>query len=584
VYRKVSSVLDVHPAADAATATPIATALPADVERRLARLVGIDPIALPETVLAPAVDVPERPGRPELTFSTRILRIAEQLAVAGLLVVTAFAVAAARDGSDKLHVQPVWLAAWGLAAAISAVVLSSLATDPATAGTDQALRRRAFGAAMLLALLVSVTGVVTEAGGLIGPSWVIFLPVVVVVGAILGATGGVAVGTAAGLGIYIAAVLSGSLDVGSVGQLVVVLPACPAMGWWSGHLASTSAQAAARARDRRTDMQRDITTLSGLLGQVADGDLTAVPFLENPADQATTGLAVVLADTVLSLRRLVLGLGGIADQLADSSSELATTVTHHIDAVEEQASSVSWTTSTITQLASTAGLIAETALRVEAYAGTTRGDVDAGTAAAASATEAMAVIGDRVRELETRGGRLAERVDRIAVTARLIDDMARRTTMLGVSAAIEAARAGSDGTGFATVAAEIGSLAGRAREATAAIAAVVSAIEKEIAAATQVNTEGLAAIEAGLERQVAVTAALERISVQVDDTVDAARAITAATEEQRSASHGVVDAMHRVTAASDRARAATLGHAEAAGRLSGLATTLRETVARFRVR
>jgi methyl-accepting chemotaxis protein len=379
-------------------------------------------------------------------------------------------------------------------------------------------------------------------------------------------------------------VLSQTLDVASTSQLIVVLPTCPVLGSWAGALASTSARAAARARSRRTDMQRDITKLSGLLEQVADGDLTAVPFLENPADQATTGLAVVLADTVLSLRRLVLGLGGVADQLADSSSDLASTVSHHIAAVEEQASSVSWTTATIEQLASTAGLIAETALRVEAYAGTTRGDVDAGTVAADSATAAMHVIGDRVRELETRGGRLAERVDRIAVTARLIDDLARRTTMLGVSAAIEAARAGSDGTGFATVAAEIGSLAGRAREATAAIAAVVNAIEKEIAASTAVNSDGLAAIEAGLERQVAVRAALERISVQVDDTVDAARAITAATEEQRSASHGVVDAMHRVTAASDRARTATRGHAEAASRLSGLATTVRETVARFRVR
>jgi methyl-accepting chemotaxis protein len=578
-------VLDIHAAADTATtATPIATALPADVERRLARLVGIEPIALPETVLEPGVDVPDPAGRRETPFSTLILRIAEQMAVGGLLLITAFAVVAARSGSDASHVHPLWLAGWGLAAAASAVVLSSLATDPAAVGIETDLRRRVLGGALLAALLISVTGVVTEAGGLLGASWVIFLPVVVVVGAILGASGGLAVGAAAGLGIYLAAVLSQTLDVASIGQLVVVLPACPAMGWWSGELASRSTRAAARARSRRQDMQRDITVLSGLLEQVAEGDLTAVPFLENPADQATTGLAVVLADTVLSLRRLVLGLGGVAEQLADSSSELAFTVTHHIAAVEEQASSVSWTTSTIEQLASTAGLIAETALRVEAYAGTTRGDVDAGTLAAASATEAMEVIGDRVRELESRGVRLAERVDRIAVTARLIDDLARRTTMLGVSAAIEAARAGTDGTGFATVAAEIGSLAGRAREATAAIASVVAAIEKEIAASTTVNAEGLAAIEAGLERQVAVNAALERISVQVDDTVDAARAITAATEEQRSASHGVVDAMHRVTSASDRARAATRGHAEAASRLSGLATTVRETVARFRVR
>jgi methyl-accepting chemotaxis protein len=578
-------VLDVHSAVDTATtATPIATALPADVERRLAQLVGIEPITLPETVLEPGVDVPVRSGHREPAFRTLIFHIAEQMAVGGLVVVMAFALLAARSGRNAQHVHPVWLAAWALAAAVSAVVLSSLVTDPAVITVDTDLRRRAFGLSMLAALLISVTGVVTAAGGLIGPAWIIYVPMVVVVGAIVGPSGGMAVGVAAGIGIYVAAALSQTLNVASTSQLIVVLPTCPVLGWWSGALASTSARAAARARSRRQDMQRDITKLSGLLEQVADGDLTAVPFLENPADQATTGLAVVLADTVLSLRRLVLGLGGVADQLADSSSDLASTVSHHIAAVEEQASSVSWTTATIEQLASTAGLIAETALRVEAYAGTTRGDVDAGTVAADSATAAMHVIGDRVRELETRGGRLAERVDRIAATARLIDDLARRTTMLGVSAAIEAARAGSDGTGFATVAAEIGSLAGRAREATAAIAAVVSAIEKEIAAATAVNSDGLAAIEAGLERQVAVRAALDRISVQVDDTVDAARAITAATEEQRSASHGVVDAMHRVTAASDRARTATRGHAEAASRLSGLATTVRETVARFRVR
>jgi methyl-accepting chemotaxis protein len=578
-------VLDVHSAVEPApTATPVATALPADVERRLAELVGVEPIVLPETTEEPGAPITTPADGPETPFTTRVFHIAEQMAVGGLLLVTAFALLSARMGDDGRHVHPLWLAAWGLAAAVSAVSLSSLATDPAAVGIETDARRRLLGAALLVAMLVSVTGVVTEAGGIVGPAWVLFLPVVVVVGAVLGAPGGLAVGAAAGAGIYVAAALSQSLNGSSIGRLVVLLPACPALGWSAGALASAAARAAAHARSRRQDMQRDILVLSALLEHVAEGDLTAVPFLENPADQATSSLAVVLADTVLSLRRLVRGLGGVADQLADSSSELAYTVTHHVDAVEEQASSVSWTTSTIEQLASTAGLIAETALRVEAYAGTTRGDVDAGTAAAASATAAMEVIGNRVRELEARGSRLGERVERIALTARLIDDLSRRTTMLGVSAAIEAARAGTDGAGFATVATEIGSLAARAREATASIATVVTAIDKEIAAATVVNAEGLAAIEAGLERQVAVTGALERISLHVDDTVDAARAITAATEEQRSASHGVVDAMHRVTVASDRARAATRGHAEAASRLSGLATSVRETVARFRVR
>jgi methyl-accepting chemotaxis protein len=577
-------VLDVRAASDpVSTATPVATALPVEVERRLAELVGVEPIALPETTLAPGAPVSMRTVGPEMSFSTRVLRIAEQMAVGGFVLVTAFAILSARAGGYP-QVHPVWLASWGLAAAMSAVALSALATDPVAVGIETDGRRRALGSLLLVALLVSISGVVTVAGGVAGPTWVLFLPVVVVVGAVLGAAGGLLVGAAAGVGIYVAGALAGSLDASAVGLLIVVLPACPALGWSAGSLASAAASAAADARRRRSDMNRDLVMLSDLLERVADGDLTAVPFLENPADQATASLAVVLADTGLSLRRLVRGLSGVAEQLADSSSELAATVTHHLDAVEEQGSSVSWTTSTIGQLASTASLIAETALRVEAYAGTTRVDVDSGTTAAASATEAMQAIGKRVRELEARGARLADRVERIGTTARLIDDLARRTTMLGVSAAIEAARAGAEGTGFATVATEIGSLASRARQATAAIADVVGAIEAEISGSALVHAEGMAAIEAGLVRQVAVSEALERISAHVDDTIDAARAITAATEEQRSASHGVVDAMHRVTEASDRARAATRGHADAARRLSGLATSVRETVARFRVR
>ncbi|HEX3908467.1 MAG TPA: methyl-accepting chemotaxis protein [Mycobacteriales bacterium] len=577
-------MLDVQPAGRATIATPIATALPADVERRLAELVGIEPIPLPEPVPEPIGLAVEVPAGRETAFTTVVIHIAELMAVGGLLLITAYAFLAARVGSDGTLVHPVWLAGWGFGAAVSAVVLASLARDPGVAGVQTSGRRLLLGTALLSALLVCLSGVVTEMGGLDSSGWVLFLPVVVVVGALLGPVRGLAVGGAAAAGIYAAAALSHSLGNHAVGELIVVLPTCPTLGWWAGSLASTSAKAAVVARSRREKMQRDISVLSGLLGQVADGNLTAVPFLENAADQATTGLAVVLADTVLSLRHLVIGLGGVADQLADSSSELVATIAHHVDAVEEQASSVSWTTSTIEQLASTAGLIAETALRVEAYAGTTRADVDAGTAAAAAATGAMDVIETRVRELEDRSSRLAVQVKQIAVTAGLIDDLSRRTTMLGVSAAIEAARAGPEGAGFTTVAAEIGSLAGRAREATAAISVVVEAIEKEIAAATIVNSEGLAAIAAGRERQTAVVGALERISLHVDDTIDAARTITAATEEQRAASHGVVEAMLRVTIASEKARAATRGHADAASRLSGLATSVRETVARFRVR
>jgi methyl-accepting chemotaxis protein len=320
-----------------------------------------------------------------------------------------------------------------------------------------------------------------------------------------------------------------------------------------------------------------------MLDLVAAGDLSQMPALERPADQATATLAVAFADTVLSLRRLVRQLGGVADRLADSAVELATSASSHLAAIEQQGSAVAQTTSTIEQLAATAESIADTAERVASFASTTRHDVDLGISSVGKSTASMQAIGGRVKELGERAGRLDERVARIGVMTDLIDELGRRTTMLAVNASIEAARVGEHGEGFATVATEIGALAGKARDATAGITRIVGELEREVATTAAVSREGVLAVEAGLSRQHAVEYALERIGDRVDDTTQAVQDITSATRQQREASDGVVSAMHLVTGASRGATAATRSHAASAARLRDLMDTLLSTVARFRV-
>ena len=184
VSPKGLTVLDVHPAADtAAIATPVATALPADVERRLAELVGLEPIVLPETA-----DEPGAPIARSMTGRRHPLRrrgcsgSPSRWPLGGLLLVTAFAVLAARIGSDGAHVHPIRLAAWGIAAAVSAVSLSLAGHRPGRRRNRHG--RSPPGARCRVAARDAgrVTGVVTKAGGVAGPAWVLFLPVVVVVG------------------------------------------------------------------------------------------------------------------------------------------------------------------------------------------------------------------------------------------------------------------------------------------------------------------------------------------------------------------------------------------------------------------
>ncbi len=562
----------------------ISTALPPDVERRLARLVGVEPLELDLDLDEEGPPAARLFGfRSEQQFRHRVLLVAQQVTLGSLLLLVACATVAARVDSSSLVVHSIPVMVWGLIAAVSAVSLASLVTDPTVSKNVSVAKKRALGVIFMATLVAALTGVVSNADGLAGPAWVLFLPLVVVSGAVLGPALGLTVGALAAAGIYAAAGFSHTLDIAGVGQLIVILPACPLFGWAAGGLAGLAHEAVATALRQRAGLTEDVARLSALLNDVAEGDLSRVPVLDNAADQGTATLAVVFADTVLSLRRLVRQMSDVADQLAGSATDLARTAQLHVGTVEQQATAVGQTTSTIEQLATTATTIAGTALLVARYAGNARRDVDLGVDSVEKVSDAMGVIRRRVAELGLRTGRLDERVSRIASTTRLIDDLARRTTMLSLNASIEAARVGGYGDGFASVAFEIAALAAKARAATADIASIVAELEAEVAATAMVSHEGIAAVEIGLERQVEVDAALELINQRVMDTTAAADRITEATRQQRVASDAVVQAMRVVAGTSAGATTATRSHAESAARLRDLMSSLRDTVGRFRL-
>jgi methyl-accepting chemotaxis protein len=444
-------------------------------------------------------------------------------------------------------------------------------------------RRRAFAATMLAGLVVCVTGVVANADGVAGPAWVLFLPVVLVAGAVAGPAPGLTVGASAAAGVYAAAGFSHTLTTAGLGRLLVLLPMFPAVGWSAGALAGLARAAAREAQARRVALENDVRTLTEVLDRVAGGDLTVVPAMSSDADPVTTGVAVAFADTLLALRRLVRQMDAVTEQLTASSVELAGAAEQEATAIGSQVAAVAETTTTIEELAATAAVIADTAVRVSQFAGSTRRDVEAGAAAVEESTAAFDRIAARVTDLDARTEVLRERIGRISLTTHVIDEIARRTSILAVNASIEAARAGEHGHGFANVANEVGTLATRAREATARIDAVVADLEAEAAATAAAGHVGYDAVAAGAARQAEVVAALSRIAMMVDRTSHASREITEATRQQRGASDAVVAAMTTVTGASDRYRDGSRRHADAAGRLRDLAADLAASLDGFTV-
>jgi methyl-accepting chemotaxis protein len=195
----------------------------------------------------------------------------------------------------------------------------------------------------------------------------------------------------------------------------------------------------------------------------------------------------------------------------------------------------------------------------------------------------MDSIAARVDDITARADVLADRTDHIDRILRVIDDLAVQTNMLAFNAAIEAARAGSNGTGFSVVAGEIRKLAERAREATGRVEEIVDEIRQETQRTRVVSRAGAEEVYVGAELTRGVADTLDRIVARVDDTTSAAREISIVTDQQRAASDQVVAAMTQVAHVSLSYSAASRRAAESAAYLDALAAELATSYGRFKV-
>ena len=177
---------------------------------------------------------------------------------------------------------------------------------------------------------------------------------------------------------------------------------------------------------------------------------------------------------------------------------------------------------------------------------------------------------------------LGQRSQEIGGIVGVITSIAEQTNLLALNAAIEAARAGEQGRGFAVVADEVRNLASRTREATDEISGMIQSIQKETGNAISTMEQGNALMQEGLSRNADVASALARIDEQSRSAGQQFAAITTATQEQSSTATLLSSNLQSIALANSEQREVVSNLAITAKELETLAASLRHEVDRFR--
>jgi methyl-accepting chemotaxis protein len=233
------------------------------------------------------------------------------------------------------------------------------------------------------------------------------------------------------------------------------------------------------------------------------------------------------------------------------------------------------------EMAATANVIASNCLLAVEASRTTRSFAQDGSAVVENTIAVMGQIARQVDASAHTVGVLGERSDQIGAIIGTIGDIADQTNLLALNAAIEAARAGEQGRGFAVVADEVRSLAERTTRATKEITGMIKAIQQETLGAVEAMNQGVVRVQEGTGETAKSGESLGQILSQVDLVTEQINQIAQAAGEQTSTTSEISSNIDRITDLAGKECAQSAILATSAAELNRLAEEMISSVNHF---
>jgi methyl-accepting chemotaxis protein len=312
--------------------------------------------------------------------------------------------------------------------------------------------------------------------------------------------------------------------------------------------------------------------------RISEGDLTA-----DVGKRAKGSLLFTLGVMVTSLRELIREVSGSAVSLVNNAEHIRNVSCEVAEAAGRQSDATSAMAAAIEELTVSSSHISDSARETEQDSREAMNLASQGSQRVDQATAAIRKIAATVTDASGRIHALEERANQVSSIANVIKEIAAQTNLLALNAAIEAARAGEQGRGFAVVADEVRKLAERTSLATTEIEEMIQGIQGDTGGAVSAMNAALPEVEQGVQLAGDASESLGSIESGAERTLKRVGDVADATREQSAASTSISQRVEEIAQMVDETTATIRGTAETAQEVESIAQGLKRQIERFKV-
>jgi len=315
---------------------------------------------------------------------------------------------------------------------------------------------------------------------------------------------------------------------------------------------------------------------------IAAGDLTGSA-LESKGNDELTELTDAINSMNSNLQNMIQQISGSAQQMGGASEELSAITLQTTQGIQEQRSQTDQLATAMNEMAATVQEVARHAVDASSAATSANHESSNGRQVVNDAVNSIDTLATAMTQAAEAIARVEADSDRIGTVLDVIRGIAEQTNLLALNAAIEAARAGEQGRGFAVVADEVRTLAGRTQESTQEIQQMIESLQAGSKEAVQLMEQSREQTQSSVEQTAKAGDALSAIADAVEKINDMNTQIASAAEEQSAVAEEINRNVTTISQIADESARGAEQTARGSEDLSGLAIELQQVVAQFKV-